>query len=284
MLKPTSRRLVATLFLALVAWAPLTGLGFGVLSLLIPQAADAQALTDEQQTAFQRIRAGGLGGWAEAFARRIPGTTTAQFEALGISGGGGGNGGGGGGGLLSGLLGGDGGGILPLLLLILLLMQLFGGGQGGNTPQKDSLVEEQPPIFPPSVGPQQTGPRGGVPPPAPPPAAILPVQPPVSVPLAVPPASLPITLPGQTMTFQIPSGADSGTLSPNTVAIQSGSAITMNNTATVPASITVRRAGQTASLAQVSVAAGTSHRLRFQNAGTFELVSGMKVLGTVTVR
>jgi len=194
-------------------------------------------------------------------------------------------GGKGGGGLLGGLLGGDAGGILPLLLIIMMLMQLFGGGQGGSTPQKNAPAEERPPI-PASVGPQQTGPRSGVTPPAPPPAAILPVQPPASVPLPIPPAPPPSATVSSApiLVFQAPTGADSAALSPNTVTMQADSAVTIVNTATVPASMTVRRVGQPASLAQISVAAGTSHRIRFQKAGAFELISGTKILGTVTVR
>jgi len=235
MLQPTSRRLVAILFLGLNVWGSVAVMGTGATALLLPQPAEAQE--------------------------------------------------GGGGGLLKGLLGGDGGGILPLLLIIMMLMQLFGGGQGGNTPQKNAPVEERPPL-PANIGPQQTGPRSGVAPPALPPAAILPVQPPVSAPLPIPPALPPSTTVSSApiLVFQIPTGSDSAALSPNTVTIQTDTAVTVVNTATVPASMTVRRAGQTASLAQISVAAGTSHRIRFQKAGTFELVSGTKILGTVTVR
>lgn len=73
-------------------------------------------------------------------------------------------------------------------------------------------------------------------------------------------------------------------LSPTTATITPGGAVTVQNMTPSDVTITVRRAGETGGPTTVSIPAGSSHRMRFQSPGSFELVSQATVLGTVMVR
>lgn len=256
------RRLVAFFLLALSSWSTLASLGIGIIGLTVPRPAEAQ-ISGWDRFVFPALA--GPGGAARAQRGEFSQSAVQRFlGAGGVFGSGNpppssdGGGLGGGDGLLGGLFGRLFENPALLALLVILLTQLF---QGGATPQTGP-AEEQPPIFTPDIGPQRTGPRDGVPPAAP----VLPGT-------ILPPAAIPA------MTLQ-----SSGELSPNTVSAVIGSAVDVNNATTNASTIMVRRAGQTASLAEVSVAADSSHRFRFSTAGTFELVTGTQILGTVTVQ
>lgn len=172
---------------------------------------------------------------------------------IGLGGSGGGSGGGGlGGGLLGGL-----GGILGklfqnpmfLVLLVTMLMQMFqgGGAGGGATPQRGT-AEEQPSRPPSGAERFHSG-----------------VQPGVTG--SAPPAALNTPNPfAGASTF-----AAGGRLFPATLSVKPGEGVTVYNTEQDTRAISVRRQGQSATLAQQKLAAGQSHLFRFSTAGSYEV-------------